>query len=893
MTARGPGDSMLAPLPIARQRRADPLDEPVWRLCWITVTAGVIAAAVKAVLGTHAMFAVWLVAAAALTSWVAAVRMLLLDTRWRRFWRIWLLVSVLPTLAGGAHGPGLGLAIAGAAIFLTLRSYNPYRHLSSARRAKLFCVGIVALALLFPGYSKIENPSWFTGLGQSLARYAIISLRIFWIFTLDYIFFRMRLHFLRLKPKLAAAALFIAIIPLVLLLTLGAVAFYSVLGASLASRGRATVLDWLKLLGQHEEIGASLFGDGFVYAAAPPGGGSAVVGGGSTAAGGRSAALGVGRAAAARGAAAAALTVAASGVQAPPAWIDRLNAAVAARAAGSDAERASLPDTTALFEVEGEAWALRLHSAGTPRARISGHRIEPPFMDRLARILQRDTALVGGTSIHSGGTDKRGNEGVQISINDTTGARTMVKGRAHPPPASADSSGVAAPAAAAATPAARVSSLWRRDLYFGAAALPTYRLAGTRLVPDNVLLTLKTRPVDLWEEFSKGENEINRAILVLLGTLATIFLVLEGLALFFGIRITTGITSATHALHDGTLRLARGDLDTQIDIPNEDEFGDLADSFNEMTAAVRRGREETVARELLEREIGTARQIQQRLLPAAMPRVAGFEIAGTSVPSRKVGGDYFDFIELPGNRLGVAIGDVSGKGIPAALLMANLQACLQGQVIHPSGVGEVVRRVNNLLVNSTDAEMFATFFYGVLDRTTGEITASNAGHDPPLLFRADGSIQRLSAGGLLLGMFPGVSYEEETAALLPGDVLVLYTDGIPEAIGPPLPAGSGAAAQAAAATGAAGQAAATGHAAAVASHAADGAGTAAADDDAPDPHANFFEEERLIAVIETHRDRSAQQIQEAILAAVAQHTAGIPQSDDITLVVIKRLVSSG
>jgi sigma-B regulation protein RsbU (phosphoserine phosphatase) len=303
------------------------------------------------------------------------------------------------------------------------------------------------------------------------------------------------------------------------------------------------------------------------------------------------------------------------------------------------------------------------------------------------------------------------------------------------------------------------------------------------------------------------------------------------------------------ALRAGTRRLATDDLDTRIDIPNEDEFGELAGSFNDMAVAVKQGRREAVARERLEKELETARAIQERLLPDEMPVLPGFEVTGASIPCLQVGGDYFDFLDQENGLLGVAIGDVSGKGIPAALLMSNLQASLHGQVLHPGQVSGVVERVNELLVKSTDPHMFATFFYGVLDRTAGTFTCTNAGHNPPLLLRADGALEQLEAGGLPLGMLPDMPFEQDTVRLERGDTLLMYTDGITEAIGP-LPDG-----------------------------------TIPREEDTVD---TMFGEDRLIALLEENRGRSAIEIRDTVLKAVADHTHGVPQSDDITLVVVTR-----
>jgi sigma-B regulation protein RsbU (phosphoserine phosphatase) len=238
----------------------------------------------------------------------------------------------------------------------------------------------------------------------------------------------------------------------------------------------------------------------------------------------------------------------------------------------------------------------------------------------------------------------------------------------------------------------------------------------------------------------------------------------------------------------------------------------------------------------------TARKIQEKLLPHEMPQFLGFEIAGTSIPSKQVGGDYFDFLDLGKGRLGIAIADVSGKGIPAALLMANLQASLHAQTFETEKVADVTARINNLLVKSTDSNMFVTFFYGLLNRSNSTFTSTNAGHNHPLLLRADRTTERLAEGGLVLGFLPDQKYAQQITILHPGDVLVLYTDGITEARTP--------------------------------------------DEEALGE--KLFGEDRLVQIVKKNASLSAREIQSAILQAVSNHTKNTPQGDDITLVVIKR-----
>lgn len=187
-------------------------------------------------------------------------------------------------------------------------------------------------------------------------------------------------------------------------------------------------------------------------------------------------------------------------------------------------------------------------------------------------------------------------------------------------------------------------------------------------------------------------------------------------------------------------------------------------------------------KEWLERELDLAADIQTRVLPKRMPTLAGMHIAGWSEPWEQVGGDFYDFIELPEGNLGIAIGDVSGKGFPAALLMFTVRMALRAHVEREYDVREIIRRVNRALYRDTQPNQFATLFYGVLNVPTRGFTYVNASHDPPLLLRGD-EILTLETGGLPVGMFPDQTYQEEAVQLQPGDLLVFYTDGYTDVAG--------------------------------------------------------------------------------------------------------------
>ncbi|MGA8163281.1 MAG: PP2C family protein-serine/threonine phosphatase [Acidobacteriaceae bacterium] len=189
----------------------------------------------------------------------------------------------------------------------------------------------------------------------------------------------------------------------------------------------------------------------------------------------------------------------------------------------------------------------------------------------------------------------------------------------------------------------------------------------------------------------------------------------------------------------------------------------------------------TIALQQQEEELKRAREIQQMLLPSTLPQLAGVQIAGAWQPAREVGGDYFDVIQLDKDRLGICVGDVAGKGITAALLMANLQASLRAFATADSSPQVVCTKLNKFLCANIASGKFVTFFYAVLDAEARTLTYENAGHSPGLLLRSDGTTETLPGGGAVLGALPDWTYQDYTAQLQPGDQLLLSTDGITEA----------------------------------------------------------------------------------------------------------------
>jgi sigma-B regulation protein RsbU (phosphoserine phosphatase) len=240
--------------------------------------------------------------------------------------------------------------------------------------------------------------------------------------------------------------------------------------------------------------------------------------------------------------------------------------------------------------------------------------------------------------------------------------------------------------------------------------------------------------------------------------------------------------AAPLTLHGRTIGVFNLERDVE-DAYHEGHLELLMAFASQSAVALERARlmRERVEQRRLEKELAIARDIQLSFLPSAPPEIPGFDVAGTSHPHHEVGGDYYDFIPVSDTRVGFAIADVSGKGIPAALIMAGFRMALLAEIRNDFAIRAVMRKVGTLLFESTERDRFVTAFYGVLDYKNRVLIFSNAGHDPPILLHADGTIEYLTEGGVALGVLNEARYEERPIALVPGDVLVMYTDGVSEA----------------------------------------------------------------------------------------------------------------
>ena len=270
--------------------------------------------------------------------------------------------------------------------------------------------------------------------------------------------------------------------------------------------------------------------------------------------------------------------------------------------------------------------------------------------------------------------------------------------------------------------------------------------------------------------------------------IAGIFFLIELYALVVGVQLTRSITTTVDKLHDATEHVKVGDFSYRTGLPARDQLTALGEAFDSMTASVERLLQESQEKSRLESEIEIARQVQSQLFPQTPPLVPGLRLYGVCKPARSVSGDYYDFLHLGKDRVGLVLGDVSGKGISAALLMAAIQSALRAQLYgatngSPStnvfATAEVVARLNGQLYENTPAEKYVTFFYAVYDGGTRRLTYTNAGHLPPVLFRR-GGIERLTTGGTVVGLLSSPCYEQGEIQLEAGDMLLAFTDGITE-----------------------------------------------------------------------------------------------------------------
>ncbi len=257
-------------------------------------------------------------------------------------------------------------------------------------------------------------------------------------------------------------------------------------------------------------------------------------------------------------------------------------------------------------------------------------------------------------------------------------------------------------------------------------------------------------------------------------------LLLVGLAIVGIVPISHRMTDRLRALTSGVRQLAAGDFATRVSVRSNDEFGTLATAFNQMAMDLEHNQSLAVERERLRRELELSRQIQIDMLPRAPLRFGAAEIKGISIPAREVGGDFFNYFELSPNRLGLLVGDVSGKGVSAALLMANVQATLRARLPLQPDLAVLADLLDRELDETTPGSVFVTLFVAVLEDGGHELRYVNAGHNTQYVLRAKGGLERLTSTGLPIGLYSGHGYKEGRVRLDTDDLLFFFTDGLVE-----------------------------------------------------------------------------------------------------------------
>ena len=377
------------------------------------------------------------------------------------------------------------------------------------------------------------------------------------------------------------------------------------------------------------------------------------------------------------------------------------------------------------------------------------------------------------------------------------------------------------------------------------------------------LINVQTRFSKLYERLFAALGDLAPGVEVLLLTVAILFALIEFVALIIGTRLTRTVTGAIAQLYDATKYINRGNFSHRIPVRSQDQIATLANSFNSMTASLEKLMEEQKEKQRLENELMIAHEVQSQLFPKEISQLAKLEVYGFCRPARTVSGDYYDFLKLDSERLVLAVGDVSGKGISAALMMATIHSAvrayslqdipaLREPVAVAAGSASIVALgpgfpgpevspaallalLNRQLFANTPAEKYATLFFGIYHATSQKLTYSNGGHLPPILLSKDGTIRRLECGGTVVGLFDSVSYEESSASLRPGEVFVAYSDGVTE----------------------------------------------------PENDFGEFGEKRLVDLVRENLDLPLPRISEIVTAAVDDWIGANEQPDDVTLVLAR------
>ncbi len=379
-------------------------------------------------------------------------------------------------------------------------------------------------------------------------------------------------------------------------------------------------------------------------------------------------------------------------------------------------------------------------------------------------------------------------------------------------------------------------------------------------------MMVNTRPSLLYNVLFGRLGEKSTIFIQALAAIAIFFGIIELIALFIGARLTRSMTKSVAELYKATESVNRGDLTHRIKVQSRDQMAALEQSFNSMTTSLGRLVADQKDKQRLENELAIAHEVQELLFPREACDLPTLEVHGVCRPARTVSGDYYDFIRLPDDRMVLAVGDISGKGISAALLMATVHAFVRAYSLEPDlalapllmagaaaagssdlyyrgngsrdedlAPGRLMTTLNYQLFRATPPEKYATMFLGCYDPGAQTLIYSNGGHLPPFVLAQDLSVTRLETSGTVVGLFDSVSYTESRVPMRPGDIFVAFSDGVTE----------------------------------------------------PENEFGEFGEERLIELVQLHRDQPLSRISEVVTTAVADWIGGAEQPDDVTLVLAR------
>jgi sigma-B regulation protein RsbU (phosphoserine phosphatase) len=401
---------------------------------------------------------------------------------------------------------------------------------------------------------------------------------------------------------------------------------------------------------------------------------------------------------------------------------------------------------------------------------------------------------------------------------------------------------------------------WDRDFNYYSVLQPLNWKTGA--ADEEIVLVGTMRISSLYSRLSTSTSNWAGIVVIALAVLAVTFAIIVLIAWLIGIRLTRTVTYSVATLYKATEHINRGDFTHRIQVRHKDQLGALQTAFNSMTESLEKLIEEQKEKERLQSELEIAHEVQAQLFPQSGAGTRTLELFGTCRPARIVSGDYYDFLSDGPEHVGIAVGDISGKGISAALLMATIHsavrayeqeeivpmraasshgadtriATLARRVTRPSPA-QMLRLLNHHLYRSTQPEKYATLFLGFYDDETRRLTYSNAGHLPPIILGEDGSTRRLGVGGTVVGLFDAVEYEEQTVQLQPGDLFIAFSDGMTE----------------------------------------------------PENDFGEFGEDRLVETIAAYRDLPLDRVTEHAVAAVQDWIGSQEQPDDVTLVLARRV----